>query len=72
VAAISALIGVINAVLVRPITPAAFTAFVGALAALVSAYGLDLSQQLVGAVQVAVVTVLALMVRGQVSPADGA
>jgi hypothetical protein len=68
VAAISAGIGVANAVLVRPITPAAFTAFVGALAALVTSYGLDLSQELVGTVQVAVVALLALVVRVQVSP----
>jgi hypothetical protein len=69
VAVLAAGIGVVNAVLVRPVTPAAFTAFVAALAALLTGYGLELSQELVGAVQVAVVAVLALVVRNQVTPA---
>lgn len=68
VAAFAGFIGVINAVITRPITPAAFTAFVAAGAALLTGYGLDLSQELVGAVQLAVVAVLALLVRGQVTP----
>lgn len=68
VAALSAAVGVVNAVLVRPIAPAAFTGLVAALAALVAGYGLDVAQQTVGAVQVAVVAVLALITRNQVSP----
>jgi hypothetical protein len=69
VALLSAGISLVNAFLVRPIAPAAFTGFVTALAALLSGYGLDLSQELVGAVQVAVVAILALVVRNQVTPA---
>jgi hypothetical protein len=68
VAAVSAGIGVVNALAVRPIAPAAFTAFVAAGAALLTGYGLGLSQELVGAVQVAVVAALALLVRPQVTP----
>jgi hypothetical protein len=68
VAALSAIVGAINAALVRPVAPAAFTGLVAALAALVTGYGLDLSQELVGAAQVLVVTVLALVTRVQVTP----
>jgi hypothetical protein len=68
VAALSAGIGVVNALAVRPIAPAAFTGFVAAGAALLTGYGLDLSQELVGSVQVAVVTLLALVLRSQVTP----
>jgi hypothetical protein len=68
VAVLAAVIGVANAVLVRPVTPAAFTGLVAAVAALLTSYGLGLSQELVGSVQVAVVAVLTLLVRVQVSP----
>lgn len=68
VAALSAVIGVVNAVVVRPIAPAAFSGFVAAGAALLAGYGLDLSQELVGSVQVAVLTVLALVTRVSVTP----
>jgi small basic protein len=68
IAALTAVIAAINAALVRPVAPAAFTGLVTAVATLVAAYGLDLTQQLVGAVQLTVVTVLALLIRGQVSP----
>lgn len=68
VAALAAVLGVANAVMTRPVTPAAFTAFVAAGAALLTSYGLHLSQETVGAVQVAVVAVLALVTRVQVTP----
>lgn len=68
VAALGAGIGVLNALLVRPVTPAAFTGLVAATAALLTSYGLDLSQELVGSVQVAVIALLALVTRVQVTP----
>jgi hypothetical protein len=68
IAVISAALGVVNAVMVRPVAPPAFIGFVSAGAALLSAYGLELSQELVGSVTVAVVAVLALLTRGQVTP----
>lgn len=68
IAALSAVIGGVNAVLVRPIAPAAFTGLVAAAFSLFAGYGLDVSQGTVGAIQVAVVTVLALLTRGQVTP----
>ncbi|GLY21711.1 hypothetical protein [Micromonospora sp. NBRC 101691] len=68
VAVLSAVLAAVNAAMVRPVAPAAFTGLVTALAVLVAAYGLDVSQETVGAVQVAVVGVLALLTRTQVSP----
>ena len=68
VAALVAVLGVANAVLVRPIAPAAFVGLVGAVAALLAGYGFDLSQELVGSISAAVVVGLALLTRGQVTP----
>jgi hypothetical protein len=68
IAVVSAVIGVINAVAVRPISPAAFTGLVAAAAALLTSYGLNFSQEQVGSVQVAVVAVLALITRVSVTP----
>ena len=69
VAAVSAILGAINGAITRPVAPAAFTGLVGAVAALVAAYGFEVPQEVVGAVQAAVVTVLALLTRVQVTPA---
>jgi len=68
VAALSAVIGAVNAVTVRPIAPAAFTGLVAAGAALLTGYGLEFSQELVGSTQVLVVTLLALVTRVSVTP----
>jgi hypothetical protein len=61
-------LGVWNALKVRPVAPAAFTYFVGVVATLVAAYGVEVSQSVVGAVNAAVLAVLALLLRGNVSP----
>ena len=68
IAVITAGFALVNAIVVRPIAPAAFIAFIGAGAALLAGYGLELSQQLVGSITVATVAVLALLTRGQVTP----
>jgi pilus assembly protein TadC len=68
VAALSAGIGVANGLAVRPIAPAAFVGLVGAVAALLAGYGLEASQEVVGSVSAAVVSALALLTRGQVTP----
>lgn len=68
IAFITAVFGVVNAIVVRPIAPAAFIAFIGAGAALLAGYGLELSQEFIGAVTTAVVAFLALATRGQVTP----
>lgn len=69
VAVLNAALGVVNAVSVRPIAPAAFTYFVGAAVALLAAYGLGVSQEAVGTINGFVLAVLAFITRGQVTPA---
>lgn len=68
VAVLSAVIGLVNAVAVRPVPPAAFTGFIAAGAALLTSYGLNFTQEQVGSVQVAVVALLALVTRMSVTP----
>lgn len=70
-AAITAfLTAVIIAVTTRPVAPALFTGVVAAGAALVSAYGLHVSDAVVGAVSAVVLAGFALFgIRPQVSPA---
>ena len=72
VAIISASFGAITAAMTRPIAPTAFTAVVAAGAALLAAYGLNVSAETVGAVNAVVLSVLALLARGQVSPREAA
>lgn len=69
IAALTATLGVVNAIMVRPVAPAAFIGLVGAVAALLAGYGFDVSQAVVGAISAAVVSVLALLTRVQVTPA---
>lgn len=68
-AVISAGFGVVTAVLTRPIAPAAFTTAVAVTADLLSAYHLNVSGAEVAAVNTAVLAVLGLLTRAQVSPA---
>ena len=62
----------VNALAVRPVSPVAFTYLVGAGAALVAAYGVNVPQTAVGAINAAVLAVLALLLRGQVTPTPAA
>lgn len=68
IALINAVLAAVVAWRVRPVGPAAFTGLVGAVVALTAAYGFDVSQQTVGAVDGLVIAGLALLVRGQVTP----
>ncbi|MFY7066011.1 hypothetical protein ACOQFV_09130 [Nocardiopsis changdeensis] len=70
VAALGAVLGAVQAVVVRPVAPAAFTAVVTTLAPVLTHYGVGLSDELVVAVNGAIVAVLALATRQQVSPKD--
>lgn len=69
-AVLTAGLGVWNALKVRPIAPAVFTYGIGTLATLLATYGVNLSQQQIGLVDAAVLAVLALLLRGNVSPVD--
>jgi hypothetical protein len=68
VVVLNALLGAVNALAVRPIAPAAVTYLVGAVAALAAAYGLDVSQEMVGAINGLVLSGLMFATRGQVTP----
>jgi hypothetical protein len=68
VVVLNALLGAVNAIAVRPIPPAAITYLVGAGFALAAAYGFDVAQSTVGAVNAAVISILMFATRGQVAP----
>ena len=72
IAAINDVAGIVVAWRARPVSPSVFTLGISALAALGSAYGLHLSQQMVAAFASAVVAVLALVAHGHISPAADA
>jgi hypothetical protein len=69
VVVLNAVLGAWNAWAVRPVSPAAFTYLAGAVAALVAAYGVHVSQSMVGSVNALVLAALALVLRGNVTPA---
>ncbi|MGW2228275.1 hypothetical protein [Streptomyces formicae] len=72
VAVISAVFAAATAAITRPIAPSAFTGLAAAGFALLAAYGLDVSQETVGAVNALVLAVLGLLTRGQVAPTASA
>lgn len=70
VAAINGGAAAVNAYAVRPITPTTFTYLIGALVALAASYGLNVTNEQLAMLNGTVVPILALMSRGQVSPAE--
>lgn len=72
VAAINAVALAVNAYTVRPIAPAAFTYAIAAIVAVAASYGLNVSPETLGAINLAVVPILALLTRSQVSPQETA
>jgi membrane-bound ClpP family serine protease len=66
---LNAALGVWNALKVRPIGPAAFTYFIGAVATLIATYGVEWTQSQISNVNAVVLALLALIFRGQVTPA---
>ncbi|NEA52443.1 hypothetical protein G3I35_40795 [Streptomyces sp. SID10815] len=70
VAAVSAILGGIAAALTRPIAPQAFTAIVAAGATAVAAFGYDVSQTTIGAINTLVLATLTLLTRAQVTPSS--
>lgn len=70
IAAISAGSAAVTAFFVRPIAPSVFSAFVGALAAVAAAYGFELSAETVAATNSVVITLLAFITYGNVSPIE--
>lgn len=72
VIAINGVFACFTAWAVRPISPAIFTYAVGAILAVFSAYGLAIPIETAAMLNALVITVLALVTRGQVSPQDTA
>lgn len=64
----TAILGAIAAWMTRPVAPQAFTTLVAAGAVLVAAFGYDVSQTTIGAINTAALAFLTLAARGQVSP----
>lgn len=71
-AAIAAIVGAVNAYAVRPISPVSFTYAIAAVAQLGAAYGIAIPEETLTAINGLVVPALALLSRGQVSPAETA
>jgi asparagine N-glycosylation enzyme membrane subunit Stt3 len=70
VTAVNAVAAVVVAIRTRPIAPAVFTGAVSSVAALAVGYGLHVAPATVGALNLVVLSVLALVTRGQVSPIE--
>jgi hypothetical protein len=70
VSGVNAIAAVVIAIRTRPIAPAVFTGAVSSLAALAVGYGLHVAPATVGALNLVVLSVLALVTRGQVSPTE--
>jgi hypothetical protein len=69
VGATTGVLGAVAAVKTRPVAPQAFTTVVASGAVLVAAFGYEVSQGTVGAINTTVLAVLTLLTRAQVSPA---
>jgi hypothetical protein len=70
VAFVSAILGGIAAAMTRPVAPQAFTAIVAAGAVAVAAFGYEVSQETVGAINTVVLAGLTLLTRVQVTPSS--
>jgi len=68
VAVVAAVIGAVNALLVRPVAPTVFTTVIVSGSALLGSYGLSLDQGQVGSLTAAVIAVMALLTRVQSGP----
>lgn len=64
----TALLGAVAAAVTRPIAPQAFTTLVAAGGVLVAAFGYEVSQGTLGAINTLVLAALTLLTRVQVSP----
>lgn len=72
VVVVNALFACVNAFAVRPISPVTFTYAIGSIVALFGSYGAHLPAETVAQINAAVIPALALLTRGQVTPANTA
>lgn len=70
VATLTAGAGVLTAIKTRPVAVSVFTGFISTAAVLAAGYGYDVTQEQLAAVQLIAATVLTLLARGQITPAD--
>lgn len=68
----SAVLGAVAAAMTRPVAPQAFTAVVAAGASLLATFGYEAAPGTVAAINTAVLAVLTLLTRGQVTPSSPA
>jgi hypothetical protein len=68
--AINAVAALVVAMRTRPVPPGVFVYLISSLAALAAAYGLEWSQEAVGTFTAAVIAVLGMLHRVQVSPVE--
>lgn len=70
VLAVNAVAAAVMAWTTRPISPGVFTYLIGVIATLVAAYGFTVSPEQINGLNVLTISILTLITRGQVSPAD--
>lgn len=70
VVVVNAVFAALNAFAVRPMSPTTFTYAIGSIVALAGSYGLSFPPETIAAINTAVVPALALLSRGQVTPAE--
>jgi hypothetical protein len=70
ITAVNGVAAIAMVVTVRPIQPGIYTYAIGALVALAAGYGLHVGAETVNGINMAVVPILALLTRGQVSPIE--
>lgn len=72
VASVSAILGVVAAVMTRPIAVQAFTTLVATMASAVAAFGYEVQPTTTAAINGAVLGILMFITRGQVTPSSPA
>jgi hypothetical protein len=70
VAGVSAILGVVAALMTRPIAVQAFTTLVATVASAVAAFGYDVAPTTTAAINGAILAVLMFVTRGQVTPSS--
>ena len=66
------IIGAVLAWRTRPIAPSVYTTALSVVLTLLAAYGLDVNQEMVGTINLAVVAIVTFLARGQISPEEDA
>jgi hypothetical protein len=69
---VNAVIAIAQAILTRPVAPTVFTNAFAVAATLLAAYGLHLSQEMVASINAAIISMVILVARAQISPAPDA